>query len=180
MRGRNILIAGAALFASVASPAHAQQRQTLPDFSFSEGVKNGDCKIAFRATDGVTMVDLGLGITDSVFSVDVVRPRWDIVDGKDLETRNLPLTLTFDTGRSIKSEFGGYKSGMYEGLWSLWHGQKSDPIQSQRALEALMNATSATVLSGSGELAKVNLGPKGFAANKLLDCGLAERKKRNM
>lgn len=170
------VLAGVSL--SVIVPAAAQQRQTMPKFSYSEGIKRGDCKIAFRATDDVTMVDFGLGIMDSVFTVEVVRPAWDIVDGKDPDTDDMPITLTFQNGQTTASELGGYRDGMYQGVWGIWHGKNSNPVKSQRGLERLMDATSATVSFDGEGLAEVNLGPKGFAANKLLDCAIAEREKR--
>jgi hypothetical protein len=172
-------LAISALFLGITVPAIAQERQTLPNFSFSEGIKRGDCKIAFRSKDGVTMVDLGLGIMDSVFSVEVVRNQWDIGEDEDPNTSDIPLTLTFQNGQTTTSEFGGYKNGFNQGVWGVWHGKNSDPVQSQRGLEKLMDATSATVSFNDEELAEVNLGPAGFAANKLLDCAIAEREKRS-
>lgn len=168
----------AALLASLTGPAMAQNRTTIPDFSFSEGVKRGDCKIAFRSKDGETMVDFGLGIMDTIFSVEVLRSGWDIVDDKDTDITDMPLTLTFQNGQTTSSEFGGYKNGFYQGVWAMWHGKDSDPAQSQRGLERLMEASSATVSFDNKTIAEVNLGPKGFAANKLLDCAFAEREKR--
>ncbi|PHR20500.1 MAG: hypothetical protein COA41_04875 [Sphingopyxis sp.] len=168
----------AALVAGLTGPALAQNRTTIPDFSFSEGVKRGDCKIAFRSRDGETMVDFGLGIMDSIFSVEVLRSGWDIVDDKDTNITDMPLTLTFQNGQTTSSEFGGYRNGFYQGVWAMWHGKDSDPSQSQRGLERLMEASSATVSFDNKTIAEVNLGPSGFAANKLLDCAIAERKER--
>lgn len=171
-------IAASAMLIGSLAPAAAQERQTVPDFSFSPGVKNGDCKIAMKARDGVTTVDFGLGFNDTVFSVEVVRPRWEIVDDQDGDETGIPLTLIYDTGVKSTSEFGGFRNGMYQGVWGYWHGQNSDPVQSQRGLEALMDATSATVEFDGEVLAEVNLGPKGFAANNLLNCAIAERDKQ--
>jgi len=168
-----------AVLVGLTVPAMAQERKKVPDFSYSEGVKRGDCKIAFRSTDGVTMVDFGLGVMDSVFSVEVLRNGWDIVDDKDPDTRDMPLTLTFQNGQTTSSELGGYRNGFYQGVWGLWHGKDSNPVLSQRGLESLMEATSATVSFDDEDIAEVNLGPKGFAANKLLDCAIAEREKRS-
>lgn len=163
----------------LAAPVAAQQRQTIPDFSFSEGIKRGDCKIAFRSKDEVTTVDFGLGISDSVFTVEVVRSNWDIGEDRDPKTDDIPLTLTFQNGQSTSSEFGGFKNGFYQGVWGNWHGKNSNPIQSQRGLERLMEASSATVSFEGKNIAEVNLGPTGFAANKLLDCAIAEWEKRS-
>jgi len=171
--------AASAILLALAVPATAQERQTMPEFSYSEGVKRGDCKIAFRSKDGVTTVDFGLGITDSVFTVEVVRSNWDIGEDRDPQTDDIPLTLTFQNGQSTSSEFGGFKNGFYQGVWGNWHGKNSDPAQSQRGLERLMEATSATVSFEGKAIAEVNLGPSGFAANKLLDCAIAEREKRS-
>lgn len=179
MRYRIAAIAASAALVGSLAPAAAQQRQTLQDFSYSAGVKNGDCKLAMRARDGVTMVDFGLGFNDSVFSVEAVRPRWEIIDNQDRDETKLPVKLIYDTGVESTSEFGGFRDGMHEGVWGLWHGSNSDPVQSQRGLEALMNATSATVEFDGKVLAEVNLGPKGFAANNLLDCAIADREKPN-
>tara|TARA_R110000824_G_C15004450_1_gene656611 strand:- start:7 stop:549 length:543 start_codon:yes stop_codon:yes gene_type:complete len=170
--------AASIVLCGLVAPAAAQERQTMPSFSYSEGVKRGDCKIAFRATDGVTTVDFGLGITDSVFTVEVLRSNWDIGEDRDPDTSDLPLTLTFQNGQSTSSEFGGFKNGFYQGVWGNWHGKNSDPVQSQRGLERLMEATSATVSFEGETIAEVNLGPTGFAANKLVDCAIAERKKQ--
>ena len=93
--------AASIVLCGLVAPAAAQERQTMPSFSYSEGVKRGDCKIAFRATDGVTTVDFGLGITDSVFTVEVLRSNWDIGEDRDPDTSDLPLTLTFQNGQSI-------------------------------------------------------------------------------
>jgi hypothetical protein len=172
-------LSATALLLSATLPAIAQERQTLPSFSYSEGIKNGDCKIAFSARDGETYVDFGLGTVDSVFAVDVVKKRWDIVDGEDLKAKDTPITLTFQNGQQTTSEFGGYRDDNYQGLWGVWHGKNSDPKQSQSAFEKLMDATSATVSIDGDDLVVVNLGMTGFAANKLLDCAIAEREKRS-
>lgn len=171
-------MAVSAVLIGLIAPAVAQERATIPDFSFSEGIQRGDCKIAFRSKDGVTMVDFGLGITDSVFSVEVVRNQWEIGNNKDPDTKDIPLTLTFQNGQKTSSEFGGYKNGFHQGVWGVWHGKNSNPVQSQRGLERLMEATAATVSFDGVDIAEVNLGPKGFAGNKLLDCAIAEREKR--
>lgn len=178
MTYRTALVVASALLAASVAPAAAQELQTLPEFSYSAGVKNGDCKIAMRATDGVTMVDFGLGFNDTVFSVEVVRPRWEMVDNEDTNETGIPITITYDTGVKSTSEFGGFRDGMYQGVWGMWHGKDSDPAQSQRGFEALMEASSATVEFDGEMLAEVNLGPKGFAANNLLDCAIAERDKQ--
>ncbi len=178
LRNEAKAVAASAILLVLAAPAAAQERQTTPDFSYSEGVKRGDCKIAFRSKDGVTMVDFGLGITDSVFTVEVVRSNWDIGEDRDPKTDDKPLTLTFQNGQSTSSEFGGFKNGFYQGVWGNWHGKNSDPAGSQRGLERLMEATSATVSFEGKNIADVNLGPAGFAANKLLDCAIAERQKQ--
>lgn len=171
-------LAAALVMVTVTAPSIAQERKTMPTFSFSEGIKQGDCKIAFRSLDGVTMVDFGLGIMDSVFSVEVVRPSWAIVKGKDINTKNKAVTIKFQNDKATSSEFGGYRDGMYQGVWGMWHGKDSDPVQSQRGLERLMEASSANVSFDGKQIASVNLGPTGFAANKLLDCAIAERKKQ--
>lgn len=172
-------LAASAILLAVAVPAAAQEREKLPDFSYSEGVKRGDCKIAFRSKDGVTTVDFGLGITDSVFTVEVLRSNWDIGEDRDPKTDDIPLTLTFQNGQSTSSEFGGFKNGFYQGVWGNWHGKNSDPVQSQRGLARLKEATSASVSFEDQTIAEVNLGPTGFAAKKLLDCVAAEREKRS-
>jgi len=174
---KNAMLLSVAALMLAAGPAVSQERQTLDDFSFSEGIKGSDCKIAFRATDGETWVDFGLGFSDTIFTLEVVRNRWEIVDGKDSDGQDMPLTLTFQDGSSTTSAYGGFRDGMYQGVWGQWHGTNDDPIASQRGIEALMQATSATVSNADGDLVSVNLGPTGFAANKLVDCALAERDK---
>lgn len=179
MRNAVKILSATALLFAIPAPANAQQRQTLPNFSYSEGIKNDDCKIALRARDGETWVDFGLGIMDSVFSVEVVRNQWDIVDDEDTDAEDLLVTLTFQNGQTTTSESGGFRDDNYQGVWSKWHGKNSDPVKSQRAFEKLMEASSAIVSFDGEQLVEVNLGMTGFTANKLLDCAIAERAKRS-
>lgn len=160
------------------TPLSAQERVTMPEFSYSEGVRGNDCRIAFRSTDGSTWVDFGLGITDAAFTVEVLRNRWEAIDDKNASAEDLPVTLTFSNGRSTTSQYGGIKNGFRQGFWALWHDPANDPLDaSQAALELLMEADSVTISNEDGVLTEANLGLRGFAANKLLDCALAERDK---
>jgi len=161
-----------------AAPSAAQERQSLPDFSYSEGVKGADCRIAFRSVDGTTWIDFGIGISDATFTVEALKNRWEIIDGQDTNVTNVPLTLTFGNGDTTTSSYGGFKNGFNQGVWAQWHDPSSEPIAASReAFEMLMEADFVAVSNEDGLLTEANLGPKGFAANKLLDCGEAERAK---
>ncbi len=168
----------ALLLAACAAPLMAQERQTIPDFSYSEGVKGGDCRIAFRSVDETTWIDFGLGISDATFTVEVLRNRWDIVDGHDTNETDWPVTLTFADGTSTTSKYGGIKNGFRQGMWAQWHDPASEPTtESRLAFELLMKADFVAVSNEDGVLTQANLGTPGFAANRLLTCAENERSK---
>jgi len=174
----NKTMAAALCLGICAAPSLAQERQTLPDFSYSEGVKGSDCRIAFRSVDQTKWIDLGIGISDAAFTVEVLTNRWEIVDGQDTSVINVPLTITFGNGDTTTSKYGGFKNGFNQGVWAQWHDPSSEPLTASReAFEMLMEANFIAVSNEDGVLAEANLGPKGFAANRLLTCGETERAK---
>jgi len=164
----------------VAFPADAQQRQTAPDMSFRPSVGENDCMIDYDTTDKKTAVKFGMGIEDGVFSVDITRSRWEIVDDQDLDREDVPVTLTFDDGRTTSAAYGGFKDGMRQGVWSVWHGRKDDPAASARAFDMMRTTQKIAVAIDGDTIGTVDMAMIGFGYDWMKRCVADERTKRGL
>lgn len=80
--------------------------------------------------------------------------------------RNIPITLTFDTGSSTTSRSGGYSSGFNDELWGGWGaGEASDNY-----FAMLKEAKSVTVLADNEEIGTFDLQLKGYIYSWINQC----------
>ena len=72
--------------------------------------------------------------------------------------KNIPITLSFDTGTSTTSRSGGYSSGFNDELWGGWGpGEASDNYYAM-----LKDASSVTVSADNEEIGTFDLQMKGY------------------
>lgn len=163
---------------SIAISQAEPPRRTV-SFSLVTKTTKRACMAGGETEDGAR-VYFGIGIANDAFSVTVVRPRWDIVDDKDTDRSDIPVTVKFADGTTMSSPFGGYFSGAEQGVWGTWRGKDEGGKESVAAFEMVRTNDRAEVLIDGKKIAEVSFGAQGMTYSWIKKCLIDERAKREI
>ncbi|MDF7774506.1 hypothetical protein P1X14_04550 [Sphingomonas sp. AOB5] len=158
-----IAVAGAAFLA--AAPAFAQGT----NLKFSQNSRNGVCYFSVQGpnapgTDKPMTFELSYRVRDGNMGVGVLVNGWPKAQAADPEAKH-PVTVIFDSGKTIASRSGGYASGFNDRVWGGWGAENSAPV-----FALTKNAKTARVEVDGMKLGPFDLQMKGLAYTSLDDC----------
>lgn len=162
-----IAVASAAFLA--VTPAFAQA-----NLKFSQNSRNGVCYFSVDGpnapgTDKPMTLEFSYRVRDGNMGVGVLVNGWPRAQQADADATH-PVTMIFDSGKTVPSRSGGYASGYNDRVWGGWGPENSPPV-----FELTKKAKTARVEVDGMKLGPFDLQMKGLAHISLSEC--AERVK---
>ena len=158
------MIALAAALLVLATPALAAEPETYA-FQYTQG--DTLCRVDYPRADGLTLAYMLAN--NGMLATGVIKDRWDIVDGQDLNASNHTLSLTYDgvgtTTTSTAAFVNDQKQGVF-GMWILGDG----PGSVTEARDMLSRGQVVTVVFDGKTIGTFDMHQKAFAANLLKTC----------
>ncbi|WP_157138985.1 hypothetical protein [Asticcacaulis biprosthecium] len=137
-------------------------------YAFQLEVGNGRCSVDYPRSDGTTLTLLYL--KNGRVNISVHRPRWEMVDDKNTEDQDNPMTIEVQGVGKSKAKWGGYRNGFVQGVWSAWDENPSGAGSSGDLIKLMEKGTIYTVWFEGQKLGSFNTKMKGFAINSIRNC----------
>ncbi|ESQ89919.1 hypothetical protein ABAC460_11510 [Asticcacaulis sp. AC460] len=137
-------------------------------YAFQLEVGNGRCSVDYPRADGTTLTFLYL--KSGRVNVSVHRPRWEMVDDKDTDNQDIPMTVEVQGVGKSKAKWGGYRNGFVQGVWSAWDENPSGAGSSGDLIKLMEQGTVYTIWFEGQNLGTFNTKMKGFAINSIRNC----------
>ena len=161
---RLVFVAASAL-ALITGSVNAAEPET---YAFQLEVGQGRCTVNYPRADGTTLSFLYLA--SGRVNVSVHRPRWEMVDDKDTDSEDHPITLDMQGVGKSTAKWGGYRNGFVQGAWSAWDENPSGAGNSGELIRMMEQATVYTVWFEGQNLGTFDTKMKGFAINVIRNC----------
>ncbi len=162
---KSLALALIAAWGISALPAAADEPET---YAFQLEVGQGRCTVNYPRADGTTLTFLYLD--SGRVNVSVHRPRWEMVDDKDTDSEEHPVTLEMQGVGKSTAKWGGYRNGFVQGVWAAWDENPSGPGSSGELIKMMEQATVYTAWFEGESLGTFDTKMKGFAINVIRNC----------